>query len=527
MLPTRCPHCKAELPSVGRFCGACGRRIEGWRGVIAAPPDLFESLADSRADSRADGQADGGSAPSQATPRELPGSEDKTRPVRPSKNLAAARASVEEESRRPTGEMPGVGHELRAKAPDHRVHTSPLGNVLPLAFMDALGASVQRSESDGDSAPAPSAPSGRSGPRAEPRIEASGRRISPTDETPTRRSDASSRSGRSPSRDSGASSSPSARSGRRAVSIRLESDASSGRNEPARSRRRDPDTPEPVRFDATHHIDRPRRMQRRFIRVLRALIWGLLWLSLGGAVAYAVAHFFHRAPSQATTPVGKPPAPPPIAATARPPKPRPAAAKLGPLGRDLVVSVPPSDPPAPAGSGPNPGPPPRPVPGAPTAPSALAAPAAPPALPPPAAPEPDLKQLTPQQRAAVEQTLANIEFVAGTYRAQVRACYERAARSRGFLPGGRIEVAITLTDAGMAESVLTVENTFDEAPLLATCIEQRVAEWRFPRPSGPLRTFRFPFVFAPTSSGITGSAPQSPSQSPTRGVTPDVARTRP
>ena len=26
----RCPHCKAELPEKAMFCGACGRRIEGW-----------------------------------------------------------------------------------------------------------------------------------------------------------------------------------------------------------------------------------------------------------------------------------------------------------------------------------------------------------------------------------------------------------------------------------------------------------------------------------------------------------------
>lgn len=442
-------------------------------------------------------QADGRAAPSQATPRELPGSEDMTRPVRPSKNLAAARAAAEEESRRPTGEMPGVGHELRSKAPDHRVHTSPLGNVLPLAFMDSLSAGTQRG--DGDSAPAPSATSGRSGPRAEPRIEPSGRRISPTDVTPTRRSDASSRSGRAPSRES------------------ADPDTHSERHGEGRTRRRDPDTPEPVRFDATHHVARPRGTQRRMVRVLRALIWGLLWLSLGGAVAYAVAHFFHRAPQQATVPVKKPlpaPAPP---ATVRTPKPRPAATRLAPLGRDLVVSVPSpaAPPPSPAGSGLNPVPAPQPTPGSP---AALPAPQT---SRPPAVPEPDLAQFTPQQRAAVEQTMANIEFVAGTYRAQVRACYERAARSRGSLPGGRVEVAITLTDAGLAESVITVENTLDEVPLLATCIEQRVAEWRFPRPSGPLRTFRFPFVFAPTASGISGAAPGG------AGGAADVPRARP
>lgn len=32
-MPAHCPHCHAELPEKAAFCAACGRRIEGWKGV--------------------------------------------------------------------------------------------------------------------------------------------------------------------------------------------------------------------------------------------------------------------------------------------------------------------------------------------------------------------------------------------------------------------------------------------------------------------------------------------------------------
>jgi outer membrane biosynthesis protein TonB len=526
--------------------------------VIAAPPDLLDPLVSPQvspgvdprsghepaaegegAEGRASaGRAEGGPggtpgsarslrrqlAPSQVTPREIPSSEDRTRPVRPSKNLAAARAAADHESRRPTGEMPGLGHELRAKAPDHRVHTSPLGNVLPLAFMDALGGAVPDpqgpaptpagsslspapSPARDESADEPARPSGRS-ERGRPerltadpdndRYDRYDRRdgsLRSDEQTPVRGSPGLAAIGPGSTRTQGAQAGSARTPHRAAAPVRTQEPVPA-----VASRPRDLDTPEPVRFEPTQTIPRPRRLQRRLLRVVRRLAWGLLWLSIGGAVAYAVAHLLCRPPASVESSPAPATRPPTAPGPQRPSRPRPATAT--PRARDLVVSVPPAAPPTPTPMpAPTPKPTPQPTPtptptssgpAAPAAPAAATAPTA------PAAAEPELTRLTPQQRAAVDQTLANIEFVASTYRAQVRACYERVARAQGSLPGGRVEMALTLGDTGLVQSVVTVENTLD-LPVLSACLEQRIAEWRFPRPTGPLRTFRFPFLFAPTS----------------------------
>ena len=100
------------------------------------------------------------------------------------------------------------------------------------------------------------------------------------------------------------------------------------------------------------------------------------------------------------------------------------------------------------------------------------------------------------ERAAWQQDVANIEFVATTYAAQVRACYERAIRGlTGVPPSGRVELVFVLSEAGYAQSVAVLDDSLG-LPVLGACLSQRVSEWRFPRPVGPLRTFRFPFVFA-------------------------------
>ena len=94
--------------------------------------------------------------------------------------------------------------------------------------------------------------------------------------------------------------------------------------------------------------------------------------------------------------------------------------------------------------------------------------------------------------------MSNIEFVVSERVAQVRACYDRAVRSAGpEAPAGRVEVSLTLSDEGQATSVATVGNTVG-SPLLAGCLEQRIAEWHFPRPLGTARTFRLPFTFSPS-----------------------------
>ena len=105
-------------------------------------------------------------------------------------------------------------------------------------------------------------------------------------------------------------------------------------------------------------------------------------------------------------------------------------------------------------------------------------------------------QLRGAERAAWQQDVANIEFVATTYSAQVRACYERAIRGlSGEPPTGRVELVFGLSEDGYAQRVAVLSDSLG-LPILGTCLSQRLTEWRFPRPVGPLRTFRFPFVFA-------------------------------
>jgi hypothetical protein len=106
------------------------------------------------------------------------------------------------------------------------------------------------------------------------------------------------------------------------------------------------------------------------------------------------------------------------------------------------------------------------------------------------------RPLSAAERAAWQQDLANIEFVASTYAAQVRACYERSVRGLGGEPPrGRVELVFTLSDEGLAQNVAVSDDTLG-LPVLQACLSQRVSEWRFPRPVGPLRTFRFPFAFS-------------------------------
>lgn len=518
----------------------CGRRVEGWRGLLpvgdvdlGAPPVSTSGQGYAPVDA--------------AAPRAL-GQEEPTRPIRPSANLAAASASsYDEESRRTTGEVPSVGHEVRAKAPDQRVHTSPIGNVLPTEILQSLdaaaaansrlpiapdagrhrssapgaaAAAAANSQPDGPSAPgrhsapgsggrgdrtsspgrserlgesAAAAPSGERlrerPPREErdPRPERSSRRASPRPRRPERneRNERNELPALSPARPDPDAAAP----------------APDGEAPPSSA----PDAPQPIGFEPTHFIPR-RQSGTRMVRALRTLIWGLLWLGLGGAVAFTVVVLLRRG-QPARPPVAAPVSKP--AAVRRPPaapvKAASPAASHGPTAplpsstraHDLVVPIPAAVG-RPAGPGrPDPGPAPAAPPAA--AGQALPAPAGPvngPANGPvPAAPEPPLD---PQEQAAAEHTMSNIEFVVSERVAQVRACYERAVRSLGSdAPGGRIEVSVTLSDDGQATRITTIDNTVGNAQL-AGCLEQRIAEWRFPRPLGIARTFRLPFTFSPS-----------------------------
>jgi hypothetical protein len=116
------------------------------------------------------------------------------------------------------------------------------------------------------------------------------------------------------------------------------------------------------------------------------------------------------------------------------------------------------------------------------------------AAPPPQAPlSPDEQR----QEAEAQLAAADIEFVASAHNVQVRQCHERAFKEApGGSPGGKVELSFTLTEDGRAVGVATVVNTTG-SERLARCLEQRVSEWRFPRPVGGAKVYQFPFVFLP------------------------------
>lgn len=239
---------------------------------------------------------------------------------------------------------------------------------------------------------------------------------------------------------------------------------------------------------------------RSWFRVVRTALYGLLWLLLAGLVAMAVIWVLpeRQAERQAASDVpALAPRPEPAQPSRLRLRPRPgpvssstpASASSGLVPGSAAIGVGKSAGSAAAVS---------PV-------LAQAAQAQAPTAATPPVPSAPLRSATtfaepPQSlqgaaRAAFEQDLANIEFVVTTYKAQVRACYERAIRGfAGEPPTGRIELLFALTDDGRVEGVMVDKDTIG-LPLLVTCLSQRLTEWRFPRPVGPLRTFRFPFVF--------------------------------
>lgn len=238
----------------------------------------------------------------------------------------------------------------------------------------------------------------------------------------------------------------------------------------------------PVRYQPTR--------KGRAARTLRSLLFGLLWILLAGLVAMSVVWIL---PEHQTVPV-KDSAPQVTVTTKEPPRPpRSSVRPVSPEPQRLPPSAVPAARPAMTAPGyqavsplaaavQNPVPtdagvPIRPEPAAQTTTDISAA-------------------LSGAARAAWQQDLANIEFVATTYAAQVRSCYERSIRGLGGdAPRGRVVILFTLTDEGKAQNPVVSEDSLG-LPVLGPCLSQRLTEWRFPRPVGPIRTFRFPFVFA-------------------------------
>lgn len=230
---------------------------------------------------------------------------------------------------------------------------------------------------------------------------------------------------------------------------------------------------------------RLRRPQRPGLvhEVVQSLLWALLLSTLGGLVAWGVYVGLRRGTHDEVA--AQPAAPPPAPKAAPAPRPRPVSRPAPrPAGHDLVIPVP-----AAAGALQSASPPPTPVGSA--------------AVPPPAAAPP------PAALAPVvhDKSLDDIEFVASNHSPQVRACYDRAFRHAGAqAPAGRVELSFALVDTGefgRAIEITTELNMLAE-PSVSTCLEERIAEWHFPRPrplptapGAPPRRLRYPFVFTP------------------------------
>lgn len=514
MQDRRCPHCHTALTGPGRFCGMCGRAVPA--GSLSPVPDAAETQEPAHTRPlrvRSGAKTGRSSRPALGRsgvigePAPAPTAIEAT-PPRGSNSAGSFRPESDPAEATPFGSSQ---HQLRAEAPGHRVYTSPLGYSLPQP-------EAARSRPHTHTPAQPS----ESSPHASPSAASAPAHISLQREEETRRI-ATAPPGvpeRSPRQHS--SDGRQGRKHRYGEAI-VASDRSGSRG-PAtptptaqvrrRTQARDRNAPSPVVSEATHYIPRSRRSGRLVASLLRAVLWSLLWLGVGGAVAFTVVLLLRRPQAPAATPAttaqlpSAPPRPGVSAAgtTAAVPKPtapqqlgaRPASGQQAagpvttgaaptasePLTRDLVVNIPVKAETRDAKS-------------LPAISAALAASGA-------AQEQPVV--LSAQQQAAVQQNLSNIEFVVSERSAQVRACYQRILQAMPTPPSGRVTVSLTLTDEGRAEAIEILENTLDSPPL-AACLSQRLSEWSFPRPvlpPGTPRTYRFPFVFVPAPEGASG-----------------------
>ncbi|MEO6952390.1 MAG: AgmX/PglI C-terminal domain-containing protein [Polyangia bacterium] len=105
---------------------------------------------------------------------------------------------------------------------------------------------------------------------------------------------------------------------------------------------------------------------------------------------------------------------------------------------------------------------------------------------------------TPEERHIEDATRAdadNVRFVVQAHLPQVQACYGRAFKDSAP-PGGRIDIGFVVGSNGRA-SHLRTESNATQSKALAGCLQQRIAEWQFPRPSTGEFELIYPFVFSP------------------------------
>lgn len=514
MQDRRCPHCHTALTGPGRFCGMCGRAVPA--GNMSPVPDAAanqEPVQTKPLRVRSSAKTASSARPALGhggvvnEPALAVTTLDAT-PPRGSNSTGSFHPESDPAEATPFGSSQ---HQLRAEAPGHRVYTSPLGYTLPQPETARSRPHTTTPEQPSESSTHASPVAASTPARLSSQREEETRRIATTPPgTPERSPRQHSSEGRAGRK-------------HRSVEAIVESDRRGSRG-PAtptptaqlrrRTQARDRNAPSPVVSEATHYIPKSRRSGRLVASLLRAVLWSLLWLGVGGAVAFTVVLLLRRpqapaaipattaqipsAPSRpgvsaagTTTAAPKPTAPPQLGS--RPASGQQAAGPVTtgaaptasePLTRDLVVNIP-----VKAETG-----------------DAKSLPAIPAALAASGAAQEQPVVLSAQQQAAVQQNLSNIEFVVSERSAQVRACYQRILQAMPTPPSGRVTVSLTLTDEGRAEAIEILENTLDSPPL-AACLSQRLSEWSFPRPvlpPGTPRTYRFPFVFVPAPEGASG-----------------------
>ncbi len=278
-----------------------------------------------------------------------------------------------------------------------------------------------------------------------------------------------------------------------------EGGASDGEDEPAPG---EPLGEEPEKTAKTEKRTAKATLLRRpaslFHDVAHSLLWAVLLSTLGGAVAWGVyLGLRHAAPAAGS---GQP-YPSSTAASGPAGLTKAGRAKSWAAGESRSRLPPRSGPGTPLDERP----PERPALIVPVAPPGASVVAPPVAAEEPKTAAPPLRQsAVPGQPTPPSGSHDDIDFVASAHSPQVRACYDRAFRNAGSAaPAGRVELSFTLTDtgdAGRAADIVTELNLLGN-PAVATCLEELVAEWRFPRPppappGGPAR-LRYPFVFTP------------------------------
>ncbi len=105
---------------------------------------------------------------------------------------------------------------------------------------------------------------------------------------------------------------------------------------------------------------------------------------------------------------------------------------------------------------------------------------------------------TPEEHGREDASRAdadNVRFVVQAHLGQVQACYSRAFKESAP-PGGRIDVGFVVGKNGRASRVRTESNA-TRSTMLSGCLEQRIAEWQFPRPASGEFELIYPFVFSP------------------------------